>query len=1273
MTTTTEHPRAAAALAIAGRLTYPDTLPITERRDELLAAIRDHQVVIVAGETGSGKSTQLPKLCLEAGRGVAGMIGHTQPRRVAARTIAERIADEVGSPLGTDVGYTVRFTDQVGEATLVKVMTDGILLAEIQRDRMLRRYDTLIIDEAHERSLNIDFILGYVKQLLPQRPDLKVVVTSATIDTRRFAEHFADDVEPAPVIEVVGRTFPVEMRYRPLDVDDGESRDQVQAIIEAVEELSHEGPGDVLVFLSGEREIHDTADALRRLDLRSTEVLPLYARLSSVEQHKIFERAPMGGPGRRIVLATNVAETSLTVPGVRYVVDTGTARISRYSRRLKVQRLPIEPVSQASANQRAGRCGRVAPGICIRLFDEDDFAARPEFTDPEILRTNLASVILQMTAIGLGDVAKFPFVEPPDHRSIVDGYALLDELAAVKPAPEGLKAGPRQLTRIGRDLARLPVDPRLGRMVLEADRLGCVREVLVIASALSIQDPRERPQDKREQANEFHNRFKVEGSDLLSIVALWDHLRTQQRELSGNQFRRMCRKEFLNYLRVREWMDLFSQLRRIAGQLKIRPTTSSNGITESHPDHIHQAVLAGLLSHIGMRDRETREFVGARQSRFVIAPGSVLTRRPPPWVMAAELVETNQLYARRVAKIEPKWAEHAAAHLVKRSFDNVRWDPKGGRAVATESVTLYGLPIVRDRTIGYDRVDEAQARAWFITKALIERDVADASWIARQQFLTRNAEFLEHLRRMAARVRRLELVDDEMLFDHYAERVGADVTSVRHFDRWWKVERQRRPDLLDLTDALVAGGRGHRVRLADYPDVWTQERSGAAIELPLTYRFAPGEPLDGVTVHVPLAGLNQVTVDGFDWQIPGHRNELAELLVRSLPKDVRRRLIPFNDTLDEVLDHLAGADPSGGAFVDALAAAVNAVADVKVTGSSFDRSVVPDHLRLHFVVSDDEGTVHAVGTDLEAIKAQLAGSVRESIAAAAPIEERRGIVSWDLGDLPRVVESTDRAMDVKAYPALLDVGDSVALRVVTTPELQQRIMRGGVRRLLLLDGAPTRSSIVRKLDNGDRLAIASGDIDLGEVSGDCVAAAVDRVMTDHGSLPWTEAEFDSLRRAVRDATPGLAANALHKAARVIAAASEARDRLASLHAAALRPSVDDANLHLGRLVHPGFVLGAGIERLDDIERYVRAIVYRLDHLAGAGERDRRHMAEIVPLEQRYGNIVDNAGPGKLPAEIVDVRWQLEELRVATFAQPLMVKRPGQPAVSAKRIAATLAR
>lgn len=1318
------------------QLTYPDSLPISARRDELVKAIRDHQVVIVAGETGSGKSTQLPKLCLEAGRGVDGMIGHTQPRRVAARTIAERIADEVGTPLGTDVGYTVRFTDEVSAATRVKVMTDGILLAEIQRDRMLRRYDTLIIDEAHERSLNIDFILGYLRRLLPQRSDLKVIVTSATIDTERFARHFAGVApetpservngvrsEPAesprvgrgeaedgndraaPVIEVTGRTYPVELRYRPYGADNegdpDDRRDQVQAIVDAVDELGREGPGDILVFLSGEREIHDTADALRR-EHGELEVLPLYARLSSVEQHRIFQRPDRGGPGRRVVLATNVAETSLTVPGIRYVVDAGSARISRYSRRLKVQRLPIEPVSQASANQRAGRCGRVAPGICIRLYSEEDFEARPEFTEPEILRTNLASVILQMTAIGLGDVARFPFVEPPDHAAIRDGYLLLDELGALRMREgerPGSAEGVRRLTKVGTRLARLPVDPRLGRMVLEADRLGCVREVLVIAAALSIQDPRERPADQREQANEFHNRFKVDGSDLLSLVALWDHLRAKQRELSGNQFRRMCRKEYLNYLRVREWMDLFSQLRRIAGQLGIRPSK-----VDSHPDHVHRAVLAGLLSQIGMRDRETREFVGARQARFVIAPGSVLTRRPPPWVMAAELVETNRLYARRVAKIDPAWVERAAGHLVKRSYGDVRWDAKGGRAVATETVTLYGLPIVSDRTVGYDRVDHDEARAWFITKALVEGDVDDAGWAGRHRFVARNAEYLDRIKRMAARVRRIELVDDEMLFEFFDDRIGSEVTSIRHFDRWWKQVRRSDPDLLDLTDDALFG-RSHRDRgpatrdgaashsslLDGFPDVWRERHGDAVIELPLTYKFAPGEPLDGVTVHVPLAGLNQVTGDGFDWNVPGHHAELIELLLRSLPKTIRRRLIPLAETVEAVVSavesgrrqgvepDLAGAGnmgssdaPPPGPLVDVVAAAVTEVSGVPVRASDLDTSVIPDHLRLHVVVSDDEGSVHGVGDDFDAVKSSLAGTARATIAAAAPIEERRGITDWDLGDLPRVVESGDRALDVRAYPALLDVGDSVALRVVTTPELQQRAMRGGVRRLLLLTAAPTRSSIVRTLSNDDRLAIAAGDIELGELSGDCVAAAVDRVMADHGSLPWNRAEFDELRRAVRDAAPGLAANALHKAARVVGAANEVRDRLARLHAEALRPSVDDANVHLGRLVHRGFVLGAGIDRLDDIERYVRAIGYRLDHLAGAHERDRRRMAEVLPLEQRHAQVVDSAPPGGLSPELVDLRWQLEELRVATFAQPLMAKRPGRPSVSAKRISQTLA-
>ncbi len=1247
---------AAAAIVDQGRLAYPSELPITGWHDELLAAITEHQVVIVAGETGSGKSTQLPKLCLEAGRGVHGLIGHTQPRRVAARTIAERIADELGTPLGSDVGYAVRFTDTVGSATLIKVMTDGILLAEIQRDRDLRRYDTLIIDEAHERSLNIDFILGYLRQLLPRRPDLEVIVTSATIDTDRFAAHFArpavDDPKgppvPVPVIEVTGRTYPVEIRYRPFGADNpdgGDDRDQVQAIVDAIGELADEAPGDVLVFLSGEREIHDTADAIRRLDLRNTEVLPLYARLSSQEQHRIFQPHA----GRRVVLSTNVAETSLTVPGVRYVIDTGTARVSRYSRRLKVQRLPIEPVSQASADQRAGRCGRVAPGVCIRLYADDDYAQRLHYTEPEILRTSLASVILQMTAIGLGDVARFPFVEPPDPAAIRDGYLLLEELNAIEPATADRPG--RRLTRIGRRLARLPTDPRLARMVLEAEQHGCVREVLVIASALSIQDVRERPEEHRERANELHNRFRVAGSDLLSIVALWDYLREQQRTRTGNQFRRMCRTEFLNYLRVREWMDLYSQLRRVAGDLGIRPTTEV-----SHPDLVHRSVLAGLLSHIGMRDGERREFRGARQAEFVIAPGSVLTRRPPEWVMAAELVETSRLYARRVAAIEPEWAEAIGAHLTKTSHGEARWDVTAGRAVATESVTLYGLPIVSGRVVGYDRVDRREARAWFITKALVEGDVAD-HWRERHAFVARNDEFLDRLTSLSVRVRRGELIDDDALFAFYDDRVGDDVVSTRHFDRWWKRERQRDGALLDLTDAVVGE---HGLDLSDYPDVWRQ----GDLELALTYRFAPGEPLDGVTVHLPLTALNQVSDLGFDWQIPGYRDDLVAALLRSLPKTIRRELIPLAETTEAVIGRLG--EPRGR-LVDVLAATVAEVADVPVRSGDFDPAAVPDELRMHFVVSSADGEVHDVGTDLGAIKERLAPSTRASIAAAAPILERRGITGWDFGDLPHVVESTDGALVVRAYPTLLDVGGSVSLRVVSSADIQRRALHGGVRRLLLLNEAPSAAAIERELSVADRLALATGDITSHALAADCVAAAVDRVMADRGALPWTEAEYAELARETRRAAPDLARRAVRAAAGIVAAAVDIQARLARLHAEPMRATVLDASAHLGRLVRPGFVLAAGIDRLGDIGRYVDGLAHRLEHLAGAVDRDRRRMDEVVPLEARYSAFVDALPAGEATPELAELSWQLEELRISVFAQSLGAK----GSVSPKRIGKAL--
>jgi ATP-dependent helicase HrpA len=1237
-------------LVRSGRLACPDALPIGLVRDELLATIRDHQVVIVAGETGSGKSTQLPKLCLELGRGVGGLIGHTQPRRVAARTIAERVADEIGSSVGEQVGYTVRFNDRVGAATLVRVMTDGILLAEIQRDRMLRRYDTIIVDEAHERSLNIDFILGYLAQLLPARPDLKVIVTSATIDTERFAQHFATDGVAAPVVEVTGRTHPVELRYRPLDdgVGDGDGgggggeRDQVQAICDAIDELQGEGPGDVLVFLSGEREIHDTADALRRLDLPGTDILPLYARLSSQEQHRVF--APHAG--RRIVLSTNVAETSLTVPGVRYVVDTGTARISRYSRRLKVQRLPIEPISRASADQRAGRCGRVAPGVCIRLYSEDDYDARPEFTEPEILRTNLASVILQMTAIGLGDVAAFPFVEPPDTASIRDGYVLLEELGAIEAADE---AGVRRLTRTGRRLARLPVDPRIGRMVLEAERHGCVREVLVIAAALSIQDPRERPADQRERAAELHRRFDVPGSDLLSIVALWDHLREQQRQLSSNQFRRLCRSEFLNYLRIREWQDLFSQLRQVAGELGIRAGTEAG-----HPDRVHQAVLAGLLSHLGTRDRDGRDYLGARGSRFVIAPGSVLARKGPRWVMAAELVETHRLYARRVAAIQPEWAEQVGDHLVTRSYGEPQWDARRGAAVTTETVTLYGLPIVTGRIVGYDRVDPQVARELFIRHALVEGD-----WQTHHQFVVRNREFLDRVRELETRVRRVDLIDDDAMVRFYDERVGTDVVSARRFDRWWKRAGAEQPDLLDLTDEVL---RAAGIGPDDFPDVW--QHGGLA--LPLTYRFDPGGPLDGVTVRVPLVVLNQVSANGFDWQVPGHRAELVATLVRSLPKDVRRHLIPAADTVRAVLDRLG---PPEGRLVDAVAAALREVADVEVTGGHFDTTTLPSHLRMNVVVHDAGGTVVDAGSDLDAIKTRQASAVRAAIAAAVPLAERRGIVDWDVGAVPRVVEVRDVAGHVvRGFPALLDDDDSVSLRVLTNADLQERVMRGGVRRLLVLADGVSSRALERAVGDHARLAVARSGMSMADLVAECRLAAIDRVMTDRDELPWDGASFADLQREVRDRAAAVAADALGAATDILVLATALTQRLEEPVALSLHDSYRDARDHLDRLVRRGFVVRAGTLRLPDLHRYLRGIEYRLDRLAGEVARDRRRMAEVVPLEQRHHDLVRTLGRSVVPPEVVELGWQLEELRLAVFAQPVGVR--GQ--VSTTRVERALA-
>ena len=1138
---------------------------------------------------------------------------------------------------------------------MVKVMTDGILLAEIQRDRMLRRYDTLIIDEAHERSLNIDFLLGYLAQLLPRRPDLKLIVTSATIDTQRFSEHFRSaGGEAAPIIEVSGRTYPVELRYRPLEPDgpDGAATDQVQGIIAAVDELAVEGNGDVLVFLSGEREIHDTADALRRHFSGQTgggshtEVLPLYARLSAVEQHRIFQPHR----GRRIVLSTNVAETSLTVPGVRYVVDTGAARMSRYSHRLKVQRLPIEAVSQASANQRAGRCGRVAPGVCIRLYSEEDYLERPEYTEPEILRTNLASVILQMTALGLGDVAAFPFLDPPDQRSVRDGYALLEELGAIAPDEQ-------RLTRLGERLARLPIDPRLGRMVLEAERHGCVREVLIITAALSIQDPRERPAEHRAAADEAHARFTVPGSDFLTLVKLWDHLRAQQKALTGNQFRKLCRSEYLNYLRVREWHDLFSQLRQVAGGLGIRSGTQE-GVTEGHPDRVHQAMLAGLLSHLGMRDSTTREYKGAHGSRFMIGRESAAGKALPKWVIAAELVETNRLWGRVVAAVQPEWAERLAGPLLRRSYGEPRWDERRAGAVCGETVTLYGLPIVSNRTIGYDRVDLAAAREMFIRHALVAGD-----WTTTQKFWDTNGRFLADLAGWAERVRRPELLDDEAVFRFYDERVGREVFTSRHFDRWWKDARAERPTLLTMTmDDFVRGGAGS---VHDFPTVWHH----GSMELTVTYRFDPGSALDGATVHVPLAALNQVTPVGFDWGVPGVRDELIDAVLRGLPKEHRRELTPMNDVVAAVQGRLGApsAWEDGTTLAAALAATVHECVGVRVPVHAFDVGRAPAHLRLSFSVDDTDGTPLATGKDLPALQRELASRQRLAVAAAAPIDERKGITAWDFGDLPKEVSTTRGGVDVHGYPALLDDGDSVSLRVFTSVSLQEKVMRGGVRRLLLLAVPVGVRAMQRNLDNKGKLAIA-GVASLDAVQADCLAAAADQVLAEFGDLPYNADEFAELVSFARDELPDRAAVALTTAAEACVATAAVRARLERLVAPIVAAGAADARAQLERLVRPGFVATAGTGRLPDLVRYVKAIDHRLAKLPEDPHRDASRLRDIAVLEARYTALLRRLHRDEITPELVELGWLLEELRVATFAQQLGTAK----SVSVTRLARELA-
>ena len=1228
------------------KVQYPSDLPIVERREELLDAIRDNQVVVVAGETGSGKSTQLPKMCLELGLGEEGWIGHTQPRRIAARSIAERVSEELGDELGGLVGYKVRFTDQVSAMTAIKVMTDGILLAEMQHDRKLSKYSVIIIDEAHERSLNIDFLLGYLKQLLPRRPDLKVIVTSATIDTERFATHFTDAAgEPAPIISVSGRTYPVEVRYRPPeDPETGESLTQSEAIVEAVYELENEAPGDILVFGAGERDIREAADALSEARFRDTEILPLYSRLSAAEQHRVFERK-RGGVRRRIVIATNVAETSLTVPGIRYVVDPGTARVSRYSNRTKVQRLPIEDISQASANQRSGRCGRVAAGIAIRLFSEENFNARAEFTEPEITRTNLASVLLQMASLGLGDMERFPFVEPPELRNIRDGVALLEELDAVHPGHEGTK---KWLTSIGRELSRLPVDPRFGRMVIEGADSGCLREVMIITSALSVRDPRERPAEKREEAAQFHARFAEPGSDFLSWVRLWEYIETERRARSNNQFRKMCKREFINFNRVREWQDIYRQLERTAKSFKWKINKD-----EADGDVVHMALLTGLLSQVGVKDSASNEFTGGRNARFLISRGSVLGKKPPNWVMAGELVETNRLWAHSAARIQPEWAERAGEHISKYSYDEPEWDRARGSAMTVERVSLYGVPLVAGRRVHYRRVDREVARQLFIHHALIEGD-----WDTHHAFFEQNESVLEEVRRLGARQRRDLFVEYDVLYDFYDERVGEKVTSGSDFDRWWNKQRKRDPRMLDLRldDIFEADDAGAAEE--EFPETWHT----GEVELEVDYEFDSTSANDGVTVIVPVSLIDHIDAEAFEWNVPGLREELVTALLRSMPKAVRKPFVPIPDTVKAILPNLERSD---GNLVESVRAALKTVRDEPLPADALVVDRLPDHLRPIFRVVNDSGDMIVQGRSLAALRGQLAEEVSDVLAGGEHELVSVGQTTWTFGDIPNKLRTEAAGQSVDAFPALVDEGATVALRLFPDADTQYNTMWKGTLRLLRLNVGGTARMLAGLLDNRASLAIASSPHG-SKVNwvNDASDAIFSRLLADAGGPVWDVGSWATLVDQVRAGLPAAVEELGPIVIDILVRGARLQNALVGDASDAVFPARQDMLDQLSRLVYPNHLSGVGAERLADIARYLKGIEVRLAKLSDRVVQDSQLMVKVRSLEADFEHYVDQLG---MTPALVELNWQLEEFRIATFAQQVGTKEK----VSEKKIRAAL--
>lgn len=1233
-------------------------LPIIARKGDIARAIAENQVVIVCGETGSGKTTQLPQICLELGRGVAGMIGHTQPRRIAARTVATRIAEELGTEVGRGpVGYKVRFGDKTGPETFIKVMTDGILLAETQNDRWLEQYDTIIIDEAHERGLNIDFLLGYLKQLLPRRPELKVIVTSATIDPERFAGHFSGGGGAAPIVEVSGRTYPVEVRYRPLTGEEEEREwDQEQGILAAVDELAAEGNGDVLVFLAGEREIRQTAEALRKHHPAGTEILPLYARLSAAEQMKVF--APHRG--RRIVLATNVAETSLTVPGIRYVVDPGYARVSRYNHRTKVQRLPIEAISRASADQRKGRCGRVAAGVCIRLYSEEDYNAREEFTEPEILRTNLASVILQMKALRLGAVEEFPFVEPPDSRMIKDGYETLHELGAIDEKGE--------LTKLGVQLAKLPIDPRLGRMILAGAAEGVVGEVLVIAAALSVQDPRERPMGAAERADIAHRQWQDENSDFVAILNLWKGYQEAGEHLSHSKTRKWCQERFLSYLRMREWEDIYQQLHGLVGDMGLMHRGTGDGSRERPGwyEAVHRALLTGLLSNVGTRG-ETFEYSGGRGSKFGIFPGSGLFKKAPKWVMAAEIVQTTKMYARTAAKIEPAWIEQVAGHVLKRSYSDGHWSRDAGHAVAFERMTLFGVEVVARRRVNYSNVDPKAARELFILHALVYGETR-AEW----GFLKKNLALVEEVRELEAKSRRADiLVDREAMYGFYDSRLPEWVCSVATMEKWRREGGGER-----AAEKSLEMSRGDVVKRATpeiTPEKFPRYMGVAGTKLRIDYTLDPGGEDDGLTVKVPIEALIATEEARVEWLVPGLLQEKILALFRCLPKAYRKGLEPAPALAEECARELAFGE---GSLLAGLSRKIEEKRGFKVPVEAWQPRAIPEHLKMLIVVVDERGKELARGRDLGEIKSRLAQKAKDSFGRLARSSfDRDGIKAWDFGDLAESMEIQRGGLTLVAYPALIDQGATVSLRLLDSREEAAEATRAGVRRLFMLEAKDELSYHLRLIP--DQTALGLHYATLGgkaELERELAELICELAFLAGRPAVRTRAEFEQRLREGWERI-GPSAREVGALVREILALKQAiAMRMPEKVPPAWKPAVEDIEDQLVRLMPKGFLRTTPFEQLRQFPRYLNAVLVRLQKLENAGlAKDQRWRDELAVHWRRYTDVANQlaatvkaGGPRpearRIP-EIAAYRWMLEEFRVSLFAQELGTAVP----VSGKRL------